>query len=158
MSRSPATGCPIRISAADWVFAPDRGFSQLVTSFFASESQGILHVPFSPFLFLYLEKSPFSRVDPFFLGSLLRRSTSPRPCSGESLFSSVFCCFVLLVIYSLLLTLASLGLLSRSFRLISPETLALLLPSCQCPLFRVENNGFEPLTPCLQSRCSSQLS
>ena len=54
-----------------------------------------------------------------------------------------------------------------------------VLPSCQCPLFRrvenlfdwlafarlsdsnsfrVENNGFEPLTPCLQSRCSSQLS
>ena len=28
-----------------------------------------------------------------------------------------------------------------------------------CPLGgRVENNGFEPLTPCLQSRCSSQLS
>ncbi len=29
------------------------------------------------------------------------------------------------------------------------------------PLFsqlRVENNGFEPLTPCVQSRCSSQLS
>ena len=25
-------------------------------------------------------------------------------------------------------------------------------------LFFVENNGFEPLTPCLQSRCSSQLS
>jgi len=24
--------------------------------------------------------------------------------------------------------------------------------------FCVENNGFEPLTPCLQSRCSSQLS
>ena len=24
--------------------------------------------------------------------------------------------------------------------------------------FRVENNGFEPLTPCVQSRCSSQLS
>ena len=27
-----------------------------------------------------------------------------------------------------------------------------------CSLFRVENNGFEPLTPCLQNRCSSQLS
>ena len=31
-----------------------------------------------------------------------------------------------------------------------------------CPLGqgapRVENNGFEPLTPCLQGRCSSQLS
>ena len=25
-------------------------------------------------------------------------------------------------------------------------------------LFQVENNGFEPLTPCLQNRCSSQLS
>ena len=24
--------------------------------------------------------------------------------------------------------------------------------------YLVENNGFEPLTPCLQSRCSSQLS
>ena len=43
----------------------------------------------------------------------------------------------------------------------------LLLQSCLCqyvkdlfPLFQgqVENNGFEPLTPCLQSRCSSQLS
>ena len=45
-------GCPIRKSAAQWVFAPPRGLSQLVTSFFASESQGILHVPFSPFLFL----------------------------------------------------------------------------------------------------------
>ena len=32
-------------------------------------------------------------------------------------------------------------------------------PVCQCaPFFRVENNGFEPMTPCLQSRCSSQLS
>ena len=31
---------------------------------------------------------------------------------------------------------------------------------CACPPPRenVENNGFEPLTPCLQSRCSSQLS
>ena len=32
------------------VFAPTHGLSQLVTSFVASESQGILHVPFSPFL------------------------------------------------------------------------------------------------------------
>ena len=44
-------GCPIRTSAPQWVFAPKRGFSQLVTSFFASKSPGILHVPFSPFLF-----------------------------------------------------------------------------------------------------------
>ena len=43
-------GCPIRISARLKVFASLRGFSQLITSFFASESQGILHVPLSPFL------------------------------------------------------------------------------------------------------------
>ena len=34
-------GSPIRTSADPWVFAPPRGFSQLVTSFFASESLGI---------------------------------------------------------------------------------------------------------------------
>ena len=49
---SPPAGCPIRKSAAKRVFAPDRGLSQLITSFFASESQGILHVPLSPFLCL----------------------------------------------------------------------------------------------------------
>ena len=46
MSGSLPTGCPIRISAHQGIFAPPRGFSQLVTSFFASESQGILHAPF----------------------------------------------------------------------------------------------------------------
>ena len=37
----------------------------------------------------------------------------------------------------------------------------LLMIGFAYPLFsqlRVENNGFEPLTPCVQSRCSSQLS
>ena len=46
MSGSLPTGCPIRISPDQWVFAPPRSFSQLVTSFFASESQGIPHAPF----------------------------------------------------------------------------------------------------------------
>ena len=45
------------------VFAPGHGLSQLVTSFVASESQGILHVPFSPFL-LFLEFF----VTPFYAG------------------------------------------------------------------------------------------
>ena len=45
-------GCPIRKSMLRRVFAPGHGLSQLVTSFVASESQGILHVPFSPFLIL----------------------------------------------------------------------------------------------------------
>ena len=38
-------GCPIRTSAGHGVFATRRSFSQLVTSFFASESPGILHAP-----------------------------------------------------------------------------------------------------------------
>ena len=47
MTESLPPGCPIRTSAGQRVFAPRRGFSQLVTSFFASESQGIPHAPFS---------------------------------------------------------------------------------------------------------------
>ena len=39
------------------VFAPTHGLSQLVTSFVASESLGILHAPFSPFLVLYFAGS-----------------------------------------------------------------------------------------------------
>ena len=52
-------GCPIRKSAGRWLFAPYRGLSQLITSFFASESLGILHVPLSPFLgdFLYCRRA-----------------------------------------------------------------------------------------------------
>lgn len=49
--RPKPAGCPIRTSAHLRSLAPPHGFSQLATSFFASESQGILHVPLSPFLF-----------------------------------------------------------------------------------------------------------
>ena len=46
-------GFPIRKSAHQQVFALTRGLSQLITSFVASESQGILYVPLSPFLFIF---------------------------------------------------------------------------------------------------------
>ena len=49
MSGSLPTGCPIRTSRGLWVFAPRPGFSQLVTSFLASESLGIPHAPFHSF-------------------------------------------------------------------------------------------------------------
>ena len=50
--------------------------------------------------------------------------------------------------------------------ILSALTLLFSVTSCQrsfenipiIGLSRVENNGFEPLTPCVQSRCSSQLS
>ena len=37
----PYVGFPIRISAGRWLFAPNRSFSQLVTSFVGSQCQGI---------------------------------------------------------------------------------------------------------------------
>ena len=42
-------GCPIRKSADQRLFAPTRSLSQLITSFIASESQGIRHVPLLTF-------------------------------------------------------------------------------------------------------------
>ena len=36
----------IRTSAGQWIFAPHRSFSQLVTSFFGSQCQGIRLMPF----------------------------------------------------------------------------------------------------------------
>ena len=42
-------GCPIRKSADQRIFAPNRSLSQLITSFFACESLGIRHTPFPTF-------------------------------------------------------------------------------------------------------------
>ena len=47
VAESLPPGCPIRTSAGLSAFAARRSFSQLVTSFFASESLGILHTPLS---------------------------------------------------------------------------------------------------------------
>ena len=44
--RSPYVGSPIQISADHCVFATPRSFSQLITSFFGSQCQGIRPVPF----------------------------------------------------------------------------------------------------------------
>jgi hypothetical protein len=49
-------GCPIRISADQLVCADPRSFSQLITSFFASESLGIPHTPFFCLLYLLVLK------------------------------------------------------------------------------------------------------
>ena len=44
-------GYPIRKSTDQRLFAPPRGLSQLITSFVASESQGIPHTPFVTFVY-----------------------------------------------------------------------------------------------------------
>ena len=43
------TGCPIRRFTDQGLFAPPRDLSQLITSFIASESQGIRHAPLLTF-------------------------------------------------------------------------------------------------------------
>ncbi len=45
-------GFPIQISADQFVFANPRSFSQLITSFFASESLGIPCVPLVTYYYL----------------------------------------------------------------------------------------------------------
>ena len=45
VAESLPPGCPIRKSTHHRIFAPPRGLSQLITSFIASESQGIPHAP-----------------------------------------------------------------------------------------------------------------
>jgi hypothetical protein len=44
-------GCPIRVSADQFVFANPRSLSQLITPFFASESLGIPRTLFVTFFF-----------------------------------------------------------------------------------------------------------
>ena len=49
-------GCPIRKSSDQWIFASPRCLSQLVTSFVASESQGIPHTLFLTFFVILHNK------------------------------------------------------------------------------------------------------
>jgi hypothetical protein len=47
-------GCPIRKSSDQRLFAPPRSLSQLITSFIASESQGIHHAPLLTFFSVHI--------------------------------------------------------------------------------------------------------
>ncbi len=85
--RFPPPGCPIRKSAHLRAFAPPRGLSQLVTSFLASGSQGILHAPCSPFLFSF--SRPATGVAP---PAGRRRKTSDFFGCPRLTFAFVFCC------------------------------------------------------------------
>ncbi len=98
---SSLTGCPIRISSDQFLFANPRGFSQLSTSFFASKSLGIPHTPFLTFLrplTAYCQSTDFisspqscQRTRPF--GRLNSTRFEPTPsrrccCNGSSKYGS----------------------------------------------------------------------
>ena len=59
-------GCPIRIPADHIVCANPRSFSQLITSFFASESLGIPHTPLFCLLYFYLPHGRFCSFNELF--------------------------------------------------------------------------------------------
>ncbi len=60
-------GCPIRKSADQRLFAPTHGLSQLITSFIASESQGIRHVPLLTFFTVALRLDIYFQRFDFYL-------------------------------------------------------------------------------------------
>ena len=62
-------GCPIRISADQLLFAHPRSFSQLITSFFASKSQGILRTPLFTFSRLWWQHHWYHRISPLRISS-----------------------------------------------------------------------------------------
>ena len=114
-------GFPIRTSAGHRAFAPHRGFSQLVTSFFASESHR--HPPCALLLFLLCL---FGHT-----GNALKRYS---PADSIHKTRSIS---------------------STTSQLKSLLYLVLRSHHVNDLFLKVENNGFEPLTPCLQSRCST---
>ena len=119
-------GCPIRKSLDQRSFAPPQSLSQLITSFIASESQGIRHAPFFTF---------------FIFKHRIRLATYP-----------VFGWYILLAFYLLLKLLFACTICHRSY--LRNYKLKIINYNSKV----VENNGFEPLTLCVQGRCSSQLS
>ena len=151
-------GCPIRKSTDQWIFAPPRGLSQLVTSFVGSWCQGIplalfLAWPIKNKINLVLVVNYAGFTDCFLWNC--NRYPSIR-CSTIKITS----CSVLFQAQTSLLPYLSLSITLFSFQgAVSNfvwsqiEMLNLLSTSIQFQLV-VEITGIEPVTSCLQGRRS----
>ncbi len=148
-------GFPIRKSADQFIFADTRSLSQLITSFIASESQGIPRVPFLTF-FYTIRFCPYRYAFVIVALFVARSQLKIASINTTTLF---------LTTYNLKTTSLLLFSLSIIFFQYVKE-LFYLIPQAHTVFTAqnlrskasVENNGFEPLTPCVQGRCSSQLS
>ena len=155
----------IRTSAGQWIFAPHRSFSQLVTSFFGSQCQGIRLMPFFAWPF---PVSALSALHTVLLGCHTWRSCMGFLCQ-KTFPVFRFLGFSVEIVDSYPICLASSLIPIRYFLSISfcdalfafsivrfSRYFADLLPACLHQPLRlmVEKKGFEPLTPCVQSRCS----
>ncbi len=142
-------GFPIRTSVDHRSLASPHSFSQLTTSFVASESLGIPRTPlfasfFSSPLFSYPIARSFTQLR--FLSLLLSLLVN------ELLDYYLHFCPVTnrtQVISQSMVVCGGVEPLLCAFTKNPNDSQHLLI---------VEDIGFEPMTPCLQSRCSSQLS
>ena len=144
-------GCPIRISAVQRTFAPPHSFSQLTTSFFASESLGIPRVPLLA-SYKLCRHNCLSTTTQFIYRLLPAYKPSSYQSSSMSMNSLFEPRFMNQDSRLLVLPLFSIA----NPRLQNISCLDSWFLTLGSPY--VENNGFEPLTPCVQGRCSSQLS
>ena len=143
------TGFPIRTLPDRLLFADPRYFSQLITSFFASESLGIPHTPLVTF-FVSLNSINNFLITQVFLFTLFLQYVKERyPVSSRGLhiFQTRKMCV------SRFLRLAPGCLYNRMF-----SYFFLSKPSVYCFYCLVEAIGVEPMTFCVQGRRSSQLS
>ena len=93
-------GFPIRKSADQFIFANPRSLSQLITSFIASESQGIPRVPFLTFFYTFRFCSKwyvFMFVRRFLVSRFQSRAPGNRqPVTNHSSLQNnvLHCCFL----------------------------------------------------------------
>ena len=136
-------GCPIRKSPDLGVLASTRSLSQLATSFIAFRCLGIPRVSFF-FFFLRIAASKIVKL------LLCARTKSV-------FYFSRYCVFLSTCQISLRSYIKQYHHLQegQDTKIWSSLAYRLTIP---IKSLSVENAGFEPATPCLQSRCSSQLS
>ena len=137
-------GCPIRKSLDKRLFAPTQGLSQLITSFVASVSLGIRHTPLFTF-FRHIHTSP-QRCKHRWKNRMIGCSYFQLYCLIDRHLKSIKCFIKVHLNFYFTLQFCLCQYVKELYANI-----------IKC-FAKVENNGFEPLTPCLQSRCSSQLS
>ena len=170
--------CSIRISPDQSFYAAPRGFSQLNASFFACWCQGILHVPYVawPPKLSNLDALRESFNSPFSTYSALTKLYLPACMASISLKQ-----LPLFLSLQFLLLLVNDHRACKSARTFFFKWWAYLdlnqgprpyqgraltnwaiRPYCEPSALSVkclvELKGLEPLTPCVQGRCSSQLS
>ena len=146
---SRAAGCPIRVPADPWLLAPPRGLSRPAAPFVASGSH---------------RHPPCALVRSLAAGHPCPRPSAPHVCPSLGAGGSRRPLARVCSQCSLRVSLRSqaglpAGLLARFLAfLLSSLSHPVNEPSAATCAATVENEGLEPSTPGLQSRCSSQLS